>query len=80
MQLNNIKEVQDFMNTVESCSGNVLLKSPQGDVFNLKSSFSKYIAVGRLIEESASELELFCENHEDEVKFFKFFNENPGTL
>ena len=80
MQLTNVEEVRDFMKTVDSCEGNVYLKSNQGDVFNLKSSLSEYIAVGRLINEVGSDLELFCDKREDEVKFIHFFDQNPETI
>ena len=48
MKLNNIKDVQKFIETVNACENDVYLKSVEGDVFNLKSSLSQYIAIGRL--------------------------------
>ena len=51
------------------------LKSQEGDVFNLKSSMSQYIAVGRLIEESGDSLELFADSKEDEARLLKFLYE-----
>ena len=68
MKLNNIKDVQKFLAAVNSCEHDVYLKSQEGDVFNLKSSLSQYIAVGRLIEESGDDLELFAQTREDEAR------------
>ena len=68
MKLNNIKDVQKFLAAVNACEHDVYLKSQEGDVFNLKSSLSQYIAVGRLIEESGDDLELFAQTREDEAR------------
>ena len=67
MKLCNITDVQKFTAAVNACEGDVYLKSVEGDVFNLKSSLSQYIAVGRLIEESGENLELFAQTREDEL-------------
>ena len=66
MKLSNIKDVQKFVEAVNACENDVYLKSVEGDVFNLKSSLSQYIAIGRLLEESGDDLELFAQTREDE--------------
>ena len=68
MRLNNVKDVQKFIEAINGCKEGVFLKSQEGDVFNLKSSLSQYVAIGRLIEESGSDLELFAESKEDEAR------------
>ena len=75
MKLNNIKDVQKFLAAVNSCESDVYLKSLEGDVFNLKSSLSQYIAVGRLIEESGDDLELFAQTREDEARLLTMLSE-----
>ena len=80
MRLANISEVDNFLKTVNECTGAVWLESVDGDRINLKSKLSQYIAISALISCEADKLELFCSLHEDEVKFFKFFNENPEVL
>ena len=67
MKLSNVTDVQKFIATVNSCENDVYLKSLEGDVFNLKSSLSQYIAIGRLLEESGDNLELFAQTREDEL-------------
>lgn len=73
MKLQNIKQVNDFLATVEKCEGAVYLKSEEGDVFNLKSRFSRYIAIGELLGNKGDELKLVCDLQEDRDKFFEFF-------
>lgn len=75
MKLTNIKDVQKFIDVVNSCEDIVYLKSLEGDIFNLKSSLSQYIAIGRLLEESGDTLELFANSREDEAKLLKFLGE-----
>ena len=72
MKLTNVKDVQKFIEVVNSCENDVYLKSVEGDVFNLKSSLSQYIAIGRLIEESGDSLELFAQTREDEARLLQF--------
>ena len=75
MKLSNITDDQKFTAAVNACQGDVYLKSVEGDVFNLKSSLSQYIAVGRLIEESGDNLELFAQTREDELILLNMLGE-----
>ena len=75
MKLTNVKDVQKFIEVVNSCENDVYLKSLEGDVFNLKSSLSQYIAIGRLLEESGDTLELFAQTREDEARLMELFVE-----
>ena len=72
MKLKNIKEVEAFRSAVKECTGDVYLKSIDGDVFNLKSALSEYIALGRLLSEQGDSLELFASNREDEGLLLAF--------
>ena len=65
MKLKNSVQVNAFVEAVSRCKGNVFLRSLQGDIFNMKSSLSQYIAMGALLGEHGDELELFCEKKED---------------
>ena len=75
MKLKNIKEVEAFRKVIHECEGDVYLKSPEGDVFNLKSSLSEYIALGQLLSEQGDNLELFADKREDEAKLISFLAE-----
>ena len=60
MKLTNVKDVEKFIQVIKECEHDVYLKSQEGDVFNLKSSLSQYIAIGRLVDENGDSLELFA--------------------
>ena len=51
MKLQNIQEVEEFRKVVHQCKGRVYLESLEGDIFNLKSAMSEYVALGRLLSE-----------------------------
>ena len=72
MRLRSEADIQAFLDAVNSCQGEVCLRSPEGDIFNLKSSMSRYVAVGRLIEEQGDNLELFASRQEDEARLMAF--------
>lgn len=72
MRLRTITDIERFRNTINSCSGAVWLESAMGDKFDLKSVFSQYIAIGRLIEDHNEELEIFASLPEDGAKILAF--------
>lgn len=45
MKLTKIEQVNEFLSIVDSCKGDVTLRSLDGDIFNLKSKLSQYIAI-----------------------------------
>ena len=76
MLLKNLKDIKLFKNALESCSGDVILRSVDGtEEFSLKSKLSQYIAIGRLCDEHGDEYEIFCMNKSDEGYMLKFFSE-----
>lgn len=77
MRVGNLKQLNGFMAVVNDCQGAVWLESPEGDRYNLKSLFSQYIALDKLMEERGSYLELTCSNKDDEERFVKFFGSHP---
>ena len=80
MRLKNSKEIKAFKEAIAKCKGDVWLETPMGDRYNLKSLYCQYLAIDRLLEDEGKELELFTQNREDEVHFFKFFEEYPDAL
>ena len=78
MKLTNVTDVQKFIEAVNACENDVYLKSLEGDVFNLKSSLSQYIAIGRLLEENGDTLELFAQTREDEARLMALLIELNG--
>ena len=79
MKLKNEIEITDFLAAVKQAKGEVWLESTQGDRYNLKSTLSRYVAIGALIENHGDELELFCSSG-DEGLFYNFFEKHPDTL
>ena len=77
MKLTKIEQVNEFLSIVDSCKGEVTLRSLDGDIFNLKSKLSQYIAIADLLGQHGDELELFCSDSSDESKFMEFLMENP---
>ncbi len=75
MRLTNVKDVKKFIEVIDQCEHDVYLKSQEGDVFNLKSSLSQYIAIGRLVDENGDSLELFASSREDEARLIQFLFE-----
>ena len=45
----------------------------------MQSFFSRCIGIGELVSEHGDEMELFCQKHEDECRFYKYFYEHPGV-
>ena len=80
MRLTKAIEVEDFLKATKSAKDNVYLRSVYGDCYNLKSALSTYVAIGALLGEHGDELELFCDNREDERFFCRFFKDHPEVL
>lgn len=69
-----------FLSTIDKARGKVFLVSQQGDRYNLKSELTKYVAIGALLGQHGDELELFCEEKDDEALFLQFFDKFQGEL
>lgn len=80
MRLKSIEDVNEFLSTVNQCSGDVILTSNYGDRYNLKSTLSQYVAISAMLGNHGEELELFCDNKEDELRFVSMFTKNPQIL
>lgn len=79
MKLTKIAHIENFLNAVNKCKGNVWLTA-EDNRFNLKSKLSQYVAIGALLGYHGDELELWCEFKEDEAFFFEFFQHHPEVL
>ncbi len=71
--------VEDFINTVSCCKGDVFLETDEGDILNLKSRLLLLSALGRMINGQITETTVRCELPEDETKLFRFglYGEKP---
>lgn len=76
MLLKNAKNIESLLDAVAQCKGDVILRKTDGsEIFNLKSTLSRYIAIARLCEDHGDEYEIFCMNKIDEVYILRFFHE-----
>lgn len=80
MKIGNIRQLNGFIGALNECTGQVWLESPEGDRYNLRSSFNQYIAFGKLLDERGDLLELFCSDKNDERLFLQYFHEHPEVL
>ena len=80
MKLKNEIEINDFLSAVDRAKHPVFLVSVEGDRYNLKSTLSRYVAIAELIKDYGTELELFCDDVNDEKYFFGFFLSHPEVL
>lgn len=73
--LNKVSDVNKFWESVDRCEGSVLLiKNDGSETLNLKSTLSRYVAVGELLKEHGDEYELFCGKKDDEAIMLDFFS------
>ena len=80
MKFNNSAQIDKFLAAVDTCEKDVYLKSPYGDVYNLKSRLSQYLGVAALLSEHGDELELWCISKEDESRMLNYLGHNPDIL
>ena len=74
MLLKNVKDINALISAVDKCHGDVIIRSTDGkEEFSLKSTFSRYIAIGKLCDEYGDYYEMFCKNREDEPYMIQFF-------
>ena len=74
MILKNVKDIKALIAAIKKCKGDVILRSVDGkEEFNLKSTLSQYIAIGKLCEEHGDKYEVFCMNKCDDMYLIDFF-------
>lgn len=70
--LNNV-DVNEFLNLIDACKGNIYLVTEEGDKLNLKSKLCQLIGLKRLIQGGMIvNASLVCENIEDEAMLVRF--------
>ena len=80
MKFENAKQIEAFVNEIDKCTSEVYLRSIYGDIYNLKSRLSQYLAVAALLGEHGDELELYCNNREDESRLLNFLGRNLDIM
>lgn len=72
IELHNV-DVPELLRLLDSCEGEVYLKTRDGDSLNLKSKLSQLVGLTALIEGGKiAEAFIICEKESDEQKLFRF--------
>ena len=73
MKVTNIKNIEGFFNTVDSCKGKVELVTGEGDRLNLKSKLCQYVSMANIFANGEiPELEVIAYEREDIDKLINF--------
>lgn len=73
MKLMNIKDVNTFFKVIDECQEDVFLASDEGDMINLKSKLSQYLAVANLFSDGyISQLTLVTSTTGDSERLMKY--------
>ena len=77
MKVTNIKNIEGFFNTVDSCKGKVELVTGEGDRLNLKSKLCQYVSMANIFSNGEiPELEIIAYEKEDIDKLISFMMGN----
>ena len=73
MKLKNIKNLEEFFETVDKCNGDVYLTTKEGDRLNLKSQLTKMLAMTSIFDSAEiKEMDLEFSNPADVSKMLTF--------
>ena len=76
MLLKNAHDIDSLLTAISKCRGDVILRNiNQYEEFNLKSTLSRYIAIGELCKQEGDQWEVFCMDKADEGYMIQFFME-----
>ena len=73
MKVENIKNIEEFFQVVDSCKGKVELVTGEGDRLNLKSKLSQYVSLANIFSNGEiPELEIVAYEREDIDKLVNY--------
>ena len=73
MKFYNIKDIDGFFNTLQTCEGTVELVTSEGDCLNLKSKLSQLVVYANVFSgEKIPEMEIRTSKPEDMAKLVSF--------
>lgn len=76
MKLKNVKNIDKLFQTINECSGKVMLVGDDIQL-NMKSKLTQYVALAKIFSDGEiPELELHAENPDDVAKLIKFMMED----
>ena len=75
INLNNLKNVEAFMEVVDKCVGKVELITAEGDRLNLKSKLSQFVSLSKILGNTDTKipgLEIIAYEMEDTHRIFEY--------
>ena len=73
MKIQNISDVEKFLQVIDQCKGTIELVSAEGDRINLKSKLSQYLSMASIFSNGyINELELVAHEPEDVERLIKY--------
>lgn len=74
MKIGKIKDIDGFLNVIDSCDGKVELITGEGDRLNLKSKLCQYVSLATILKADTEvpEIELVAYEPEDTQRIIKF--------
>jgi len=74
VKINNVSNPDKLLSIIETCAGEVLLVTPEGDRLNMKSTLCKYVATAKLFgtPSDIQGMELEVEQEADSIKLINF--------
>lgn len=74
MHITNAAQIRELLELVENAQGDVKIYSQFGDIYNLKSSLSRYVALSALIQDNKDVLTIVCSEETDQLAFDKWMS------
>ncbi len=73
MKVKNITDTKKFFEVIEKCKGKVELVTSEGDILNLKSKLSQYVALTSMFSEAKiDEIEIIAHEPDDVHKLLEY--------
>ena len=73
MKVMNITNLEKFFGVIDQCEDKVELVTENGDILNLKSKLSQYVAIAKVaFSGKIKEMELITHNPKDAQKIFRY--------
>ena len=86
MRLKNLKNIEEFIEVVNCCEGDVFLTDWLADdndehdiLLNLKSPLCLFIGISKLLSDYGDWFEIRCTKKQDEQLFLKFIDDRVST-
>ncbi len=82
MKIRSNEEMYLFEKAIDSCRNSVLLLTPEGEQYDLKTPFGRYQGISQLLKsrKDGMEPEIYTNSAEDEIVMFEFLRERRQLI